>query len=87
MGKAGRQIKDLGLTVYYDAYSALLTPRQSEVFDLYYNEDLSLGEIAALSRTSRQAIADTLARARRRLLDLEAGLGLVTAEVDKADGI
>lgn len=87
MGKAEKQGKDLLLTVYYDAYGSMLTPKQAEVFNLYYNEDLSLGEIAALSKTSRQAISDTLARARRRLRQLEEGLGLVTGQAGDANGI
>ena len=87
MDRADKRIEDLQLAAYYDAYGAMLTPKQSEIFDLYYNEDLSLAEIASLSCTSRQAIADTLARARRRLRALESGLGLVTAKVGEADGI
>lgn len=87
MEKASKQTKDLGLAAYFDAYGSMLTPRQSEVFDLYYNEDLSLSEIAAISNTSRQAVSDTLARARRRLRQLEDGLGLVAHEVRNTDGI
>ena len=34
------------MTMLYDFYGELLTDRQKEFFDLYYNEDLSLGEIA-----------------------------------------
>lgn len=82
MEKGGGRMKDLDLTFYFDAYGAMLTPRQSEVFDLYYHEDLSLGEIAALSNTTRQAVADTLGRARRRLMQCENGLGLVRGEAD-----
>lgn len=87
MEKAGKQVKDLQLSVYYDAYGSMLTRKQSEVFDLYYNEDLSLSEIAALSKTSRQAISDTLARARRRLRQFEDSLGLVTDRVGEVDGV
>lgn len=69
--------KDLELSVYFDAYGEMLTSKQSEIFDLYYNEDLSLSEIAFLKHTSRQAVSDSLSRARKRLLELEDGLGLV----------
>lgn len=72
-----KQAKDLELSIYFDAYGHMLTPKQSEIFDLYYNEDLSLSEIASMKNTSRQAIADSLTRARKRLHELEDGLGLV----------
>ena len=34
------------MTMLFDFYGELLTDRQKEFFDLYYNEDLSLSEIA-----------------------------------------
>ena len=34
------------MTMLFDFYGDILTPRQRELFDLYYNEDLSLAEIA-----------------------------------------
>lgn len=40
--------KNLEITVLYDFYGDLLTEKQQEVIELYYNEDLSLAEIAAL---------------------------------------
>ena len=36
------------MTMLFDFYGELLTDRQKEFFDLYYNEDLSLSEIAAM---------------------------------------
>lgn len=78
--------KDLELTLYYDLYGSQLTKRQQEIFQLYYNEDLSLSEIAALMSTSRQAVSDTLMRAKRKLQQLETSLGLVKGKMDK-DGI
>ena len=34
------------MTMLFDFYGEVLTERQKEFFDLYYNEDLSLAEIA-----------------------------------------
>ena len=39
-------------TMLFDFYGELLTEKQREYFDLHYNEDLSLAEIAALSPAS-----------------------------------
>lgn len=46
----------------YDIYSQLLTDKQKRIFELYYHEDLSLGEIADEEDISRQAVYDTLKR-------------------------
>ncbi len=62
----------------FDAYGALLTPRQQELLRRYYQEDLSLGEIAEQMHVSRQAVHDALRRAQTSLEKFEAALGLVT---------
>lgn len=60
----------------YDAYGALLTPRQRRLLRLYYEDDLSLGEIAARMRVSRQAVHDGIRRALSAMERLEGALGL-----------
>ena len=44
------------MTMLFDFYGELLTERQKEFFDLYYNEDLSLSEIAENEGISRQGV-------------------------------
>ena len=51
------------MTMLFDFYGELLTERQREFFDLYYNEDLSLTEIAENSGISRQGVRDVIVRA------------------------
>ena len=51
------------MTLLFDFYGELLTERQKEFFDLYYNEDLSLAEIAENSGISRQGVRDVIVRA------------------------
>ena len=51
------------MTMLYDFYGELLTDRQKEFFDLYYNEDLSLAEIAENAGISRQGVRDVIVRA------------------------
>ncbi len=63
--------------LHFDFYGALLTKKQQEIFDLYYQQDLSLGEIAELHKVSRQAIYDLVKRTDQSLKAYENKLGLV----------
>jgi len=67
----------LEMTLLLDYYGELLTEKQKTCFDLYYNQDLSLGEIAEEAGISRQGVHDSLARAEAILLDYEQKLGCV----------
>jgi hypothetical protein len=64
----------------FDFYGSLLTKRQREFVKLYFCEDLSLGEIAQRFRISRQAVYDTLKKARESLEEYERKLNLVREE-------
>ncbi|MDR1205581.1 MAG: hypothetical protein LBL26_08915 [Peptococcaceae bacterium] len=65
----------------FDFYGDLLTRKQREVYDLYYQKDLSLGEIAADGGVSRAAVYDLLRRADREMEDYERVLSLVDAHI------
>lgn len=60
-----------------DFYGNLLTERQQEVIRFYYEQDLSLGEIAEHLKISRQAVHDILKRAERALEHYEEKLRLL----------
>lgn len=60
-----------------DFYGALLTEKQRECYDLHYNEDLSLSEIAEQCGISRQGVWDNIRRAEATLRDYEEKTGLV----------
>jgi predicted DNA-binding protein YlxM (UPF0122 family) len=68
--------KILRVNALYDFYQPLLTPKQQEYLDLYYLNDLSLGEIAENRHVTRQAVYDNLKRAEKTLESFESKLGL-----------
>ena len=60
----------LRMTMLFDFYGELLTDRQKEFYDLYYNEDLSLSEIAENYGISRQGVRDVIVRAEMYLTEI-----------------
>ena len=67
----------LEMSLLYDYYGGLLTGKQRQCFDLRYNQDLSLGEIAELEGISRQAVRDNIVRTEALLQDMEQKIGAV----------
>lgn len=60
-----------------EAYGGLLTPRQRHLLRLYYLDDLSLGEVAAQLKVTRQAVFDSVRRSVEELNRLEGSLRLL----------
>lgn len=78
MGRlTGLAAKKVRINLLYDFYGQLLTEKQQELIGLYYQADLSLGEIAEQQKVSRQAVYDILKRSERTLEDFESKLHLV----------
>lgn len=59
------------MAMLFDFYGDLLTDRQREFYDLYYNEDLSLAEIAENYGISRQGVRDVIVRAEAAMTEIE----------------
>lgn len=59
------------MAMLFDFYGDLLTDRQKEFYDLYYNEDLSLAEIAENYGISRQGVRDVIVRAEAAMTEVE----------------
>lgn len=68
--------KDLEQSVLLDFYGQMLTDKQRNLMELYYNEDLSLGEIAELAAITRQGVQDSVRRSSQQLRELEEKLGI-----------
>ena len=65
------------MAMLFDFYGDLLTERQKEFYDLYYNDDLSLAEIAENYDITRQGVRDIIVRAEKTLEDIEEKTGLI----------
>ncbi|MBQ2754165.1 MAG: HTH domain-containing protein [Clostridia bacterium] len=70
--------KNLDIIMLYDFYHDMLTDKQAEVIDLYYNEDLSLAEISEHLSITRQGVRDNIKRAENILLELESKIGALS---------
>ena len=68
--------KDLGITILLDFYGDMLTEKQRDFLGYYYNDDLSLSEIAENEGITRQGVRDSIKRAEAQLFDMEERLGL-----------
>jgi predicted DNA-binding protein YlxM (UPF0122 family) len=68
--------KNIEVSLLFDFYGELLKPSGRQAIDLYYNEDLSLAEIADQSGITRQGVRDSIKRCEQQLFDFEKKLGL-----------
>lgn len=86
-------LKDLNISILMDFYGQLLSERQLEMMEMYYNQDLSLAEIAAETEISRQGVRDAVKRGEKQLAEFEQKLGLVqrfsdiTAQIEEMNCI
>ena len=68
--------KNLKIACLLDFYGEVLSERKQSVLSLYYNEDLSLAEIAEEIGISRQGVRELIKKSEEELLFLEEKLGL-----------
>lgn len=68
-------MKDLKISLLLDFYGGILTDKQADALELYYNEDLSLAEIAQHTKITRQGVRDSIKRGEAILLEMEEKLG------------
>lgn len=68
-------MKDLQFSLLIDFYGNILAPKMKDALELYYNEDLSLSEIAEHMQITRQGVRDNIKRGEQFLAETEAHLG------------
>ena len=71
----------------FDIYGALLNEKQRDVINCYYNEDLSLQEIADNNDKSKQAISDMMTRSVDKLFEFEDELSLLKKKEELKDAL
>lgn len=69
--------KDMRFVLLLDFYGPMLTERQQEAMEYYYDEDLSLAEIAQHTQITRQGVRDLIKRSEAALLEMEERLGFL----------
>ena len=79
--------KDLQISFLLDFYGEMLTEKQREMIEFYYNEDLSLAEIADDQGITRQGVRDSIKRAESQLLEMEERLGLAKRFLEMREGL
>ena len=67
----------LGLSVLFEYYGSMLTERQYDICDMYFNQNLSLGEISENLGITRQGVRDSLLKSQRMLVHLENNLNIM----------
>ena len=68
--------KNIEISLLYDFYGQLLKDQQKQAVTLYYNDDLSLSEIASELGITRQGVRDCIKRSETLLYNFEEKLGL-----------
>ena len=80
-------MKNVEFTLLLDFYAPMLTEKQREIMDLYYDQDLSLAEIADNYGITRQAVQDSIKRSEKTLLSLEEKLGMLKKHMVMLSGL
>lgn len=79
--------KNVEISLLLDFYGDVLSEKQRTAVEMYYNDDLSLSEIAQDLGISRQGVRDSLKRGEAYLYEMEEKLGLAAKFSDMLNGI
>ena len=79
--------KNYDIAVLIDFYGEMLTAKQRDFLEYYYNDDLSLSEIAENEGITRQGVRDAIKRGETILTDLESQIGFAAKYRDLISGV
>lgn len=74
--------KNVEISVLCQLYGKVLTEKQYEVLNDYYNNDLSLSEIAENNNITRQAVRDIVKKSENKLYELEEKIGYMKKNIE-----
>ena len=77
--------KNIHISMLLEIYGKLLTPKQYDVIDLYYNQNLSLAEIAEGENITRQGVRKNLVDAENKLFDYEEKLQILKQKLERTE--
>lgn len=77
--------KNIHISMLLEIYGKLLTQKQYDVVDLYYNQNLSLSEIAEEENITRQGVRKNLVDAENKLFDYEQKLLILKQRLNRAE--
>lgn len=79
--------KNYEMAILIDFYGEMLTEKQRAFLEYYYNDDLSLSEIAENEGITRQGVRDAIKRAEAQMIDMEERLGMAKRFSELSDGL
>ncbi len=79
--------KNVQISMLCEIYGKLLTKKQLDILENYYDKDLSLSEIAENEKITRQAVRDNLKNGENNLLEYESRLGLMEKTLSQEKSI
>ena len=77
--------KNVKISIMLDIYGKMLTEKQYKLLDDYYNNDLSLSEIAENEEITRQAVRDNLKKGENNLFEYEEKLGFMKKTIEQEE--
>ena len=79
--------KNVKISILLDIYGKMLTEKQYSLLDDYYNNDLSLSEIAENENITRQAVRDNLKNGENNLFEYEEKLGFMKKSIEQEEKV
>ena len=78
---------NIKISLLLDIYGKLLTEKQHNLLNDYYNNDLSLAEIAENENITRQAVRDNLKKGEKKLFYYEEKLEVMKKNIEQEEQI